>query len=264
MSIILGSENILHVKRSGGEFERVGFLTVNSHQKDTSFLKTTTRENAGFSTEVPLEISSTIDFSAIIFEDSDLTGKIGYKELNEIQDNFERIEWKLEVLNKNLTRYGFAYISGLGEESSVDDAMSFSGSLNVYGKILELTDIEPPSRPLLSADIEPNNPSVTLSWTAATDNLAVDYYEIRKALSNQPETFITVGNVLTYEDFSVAYFTFYGYNVRAIDVSGNIGPWSNKVKAQIPIPFGQPDPSYKYYQDGTLKIYQNGIPKAYQ
>lgn len=264
MSVIQGSENIFHIKREGGGFLRVGFLTVNSHSNNTTFLNTTTRENAGFKTEIPIEISSTISFSAVIFEDADLVGKVGYKDLLNIQNTFERFQWKLEVLNKNFTRSGLGYIQNLSEESPVEGAITFSGEINVYGRYIELEDDQSPTTPVLSLDSVAGTPSVLLNWTASTDNLAVDYYEIRKFAGSLPEERINVGNVTEYEDLSISYFTYYSYNVRAVDVSGNPSAWSNKRLAFISVPSGQPTPDYKEYQSGVVKTYQDGTPKVLQ
>lgn len=77
MSVIKGEERILHIKRSGGSFVPVAHLTLNSKNSETTFIDTTVRTNNGFKTEVPIEISQTIEFSAIMFEYADITGKIG-------------------------------------------------------------------------------------------------------------------------------------------------------------------------------------------
>lgn len=265
MAFILGSENILHIRRNGGVFQQVGFLTVNSFESDAQFLPTTTRANAGFKTEIPVEVSSSIGFSAIIAEDSDLTSKIGYKEIAEIRDGFERIEWKLEVFGKNFTRYGLGYFSSLSEESPIDGFISFDGSINVYGSILELEDVEPPSAPGLTLTLNPSTPTVTLDWTESTDNLAIAGYQIRKSQTGLPDEIIDLGNTLQYIDSSVEYFTFYSYNVRAYDLTGNRSNWSPKRLAFIPLPVGQPDPpDYLLFENNETILDEEGVPLIFE
>ena len=258
MSAIKGSENILYIKRNGGSFEQVGFLTVNSFQSSTDFLSTTTRENAGFNTEVPIEISYTIGFSAIMFEDADLVGKIGYKEILEIQNGFEQVEWKLEAFGKNFVRYGLGYISNLAEESPTGGVIAFDGEIKVYGKILEILDTEPPSTPVLVLATDEQVPGFTLSWGASTDNMGVDYYELRKIKSGSPQEIINVGKVLEYEDTAITYLTYYSYNVRAVDISGNVSPWSNKRLGYALVPSGQPTPEYILKENGQPLLTESG------
>ena len=77
--------------------------------------------------------------------------------------------------------------------------------------------------------------------------------------SKQPSEIIDVGNVTSYIDFAVQYFTYYSYNVRSYDAAGNYSPWSNKVLAYIPLPFGQPNPEYLELENGNTLLAESGL-----
>jgi chitodextrinase len=58
--------------------------------------------------------------------------------------------------------------------------------------------------------------STTLQWTAATDNVAVDHYEI-----NRDGVMVGTSNSLTYTDTGLTLGTIYNYTVDAVDAAGN-------------------------------------------
>lgn len=69
------------------------------------------------------------------------------------------------------------------------------------------------------ADSNLQSTTVTMTWTAATDNVAVDYYEI----STDGVSYTNIGNVLTYNLTGLVASTAYTVYVRAVDTSGNTG-----------------------------------------
>ena len=87
-------------------------------------------------------------------------------------------------------------------------------------------DTAPPSAPAsLSATDTPSDAggSIDLAWSAATDNVGVTGYRIRRGTSaGSYDTTFTVGNVTTYHDASAVTGTRYYYAVRAIDAAGNL------------------------------------------
>ncbi len=60
---------------------------------------------------------------------------------------------------------------------------------------------------------------VDLSWTASTDNVAVDHYQIIRGGTKIAET---TGAGTTYSDTTVVDTTTYSYTVKAVDAAGNV------------------------------------------
>src|SRR3989440_354527 len=79
-------------------------------------------------------------------------------------------------------------------------------------------DSTPPSVPTNLMASTTNKPSVVLTWSASTDNVAVTGYTIYRG----GVPIATVGgSTLTYEDTTVAPLTTYTYTVDAFDAAGN-------------------------------------------
>ena len=100
----------------------------------------------------------------------------------------------------------------------------------------------PPSAPGLSALA--GNGSVTLSWTAPTDDGGglVGGYEIYRGTSAGGEILVaTVGNVLTWKNTGLTNGTTYWYQVAAVNQAGP-GDRSNEVSAKPTAPPTAPSP----------------------
>ena len=90
-------------------------------------------------------------------------------------------------------------------------------------------DTQSPTAPAnLNATASSSN-AVSLSWTAATDNVGVTGYRIERCQGVGCSTFAQIGTSTgtTYNDSTVAASTSYGYRVRATDAAGNLGSYSN-------------------------------------
>ena len=135
-------------------------------------------------------------------------------------------------------RYGLAITSSLCNRTVVV-SNDFAGNKN--GQILDqgtdtqyappAPDSDPPTAPtLLSATPLAWN-QVDLTWTAATDNIAVAGYRVRRDGS----VIASVGATsLSYSDTTVVGSTTYVYTVEAFDAAGNTSPESNAVSATTP------------------------------
>lgn len=135
-------------------------------------------------------------------------------------------------------RYGLAITSSLCNRTVVL-SNDFTG--NKKGPILDqgtdtqyappTPDSEPPTAPtLLSATPVAWN-QVDLAWTAATDNIAVAGYRVRRDGSVVASMGATS---LSYSDTTVVGSTTYVYTVEAFDAAGNTSPESNSVSATTP------------------------------
>lgn len=268
MAALEGDIRVLKIRRVGeADFKQVGFLLVNNWQKNTSMLPTTTRNDAGFRTQIPLEKSASISFTAVVFEDQDYVNydRITYKELMQIHEADEQIEWLLIAEGKNLAHAGKAYITALNEGAPHKEFVQMDGVLDVFGRWYEFNDTEPPTAPVLTLEEVDSLPTpfARTTWTMATDNFGIACYELHKFNGTNWQR-VVFDNVLEYVDTALMLATFYAYRVRAKDLNGNLSPWSNVVKFSLPIPSGMPTPKYKLHQDGTAKLHQNGVPKQYQ
>ena len=81
-------------------------------------------------------------------------------------------------------------------------------------------DAEPPSAPTGLSAVAAASNRVDLSWTAATDNVAVTAYDVYRDGS----LLASLGNQTGYADTSVSGATTYSYTVRARDSEGNTSP----------------------------------------
>ncbi|MES2971554.1 MAG: fibronectin type III domain-containing protein [Patescibacteria group bacterium] len=86
-------------------------------------------------------------------------------------------------------------------------------------------DTTPPTAPINLIPTIINSNQVNLRWTAATDNVRVDHYDIYRNGTKIGST--TPGSTsTTYGDATARPNTAYSYTVKAVDSSGNIGPAS--------------------------------------
>ena len=93
-----------------------------------------------------------------------------------------------------------------------------------------------PALPDTTAPTAPTNLSATaasptvvnLSWTAATDNVAVTGYRVERCQSAGCSVFTEIGQPTgtTFSDPGRSASTSYSYRVRAIDAATNLGPFS--------------------------------------
>ncbi len=111
-------------------------------------------------------------------------------------------------------------------------AFDTAGNLGALSASLSIAvpDTLPPDAPTGLSGLASSN-RVDLSWSPATDNLAVTGYEV---LRNGAMIASTSGTQFT--DTGVEAGANYGYSVRAFDAAGNVGPESVSVVVTIPVP----------------------------
>lgn len=88
------------------------------------------------------------------------------------------------------------------------------------------SDTTPPTAPSALHTTAVTNTTVTLAWTAATDNVGVAGYEVSK---NDLATTPISGPGLTHLDSSGVAATTYRFKVRAYDAAGNRGPFTSNL-----------------------------------
>jgi chitodextrinase len=97
--------------------------------------------------------------------------------------------------------------------------LSFAARLRLQGGAAP--DVTPPSAPGTVDATAVGSDSVSLGWVPATDDVAVDRYEVQRDGVTVATVFST-----TFDDTGLAPATSYTYLVRALDAAGNAGPLS--------------------------------------
>ncbi|MBL0012311.1 MAG: fibronectin type III domain-containing protein [Flavobacterium sp.] len=104
-----------------------------------------------------------------------------------------------------------------------DAAGNVSTNSNVVNVTTQAPDVTPPSPPTLSASSTTSS-STILSWSGATDNIAVTAYDVY-----QGATLLGTTSTSTYNVTGLSPLTSYSFSVRAKDEAGNISVSSNVV-----------------------------------
>lgn len=136
MNYVNGEDRILYIKING-VYMPIGCLTGNGLDESGEMLDTTTRDNEGWRTERMMLQSYTISFSGLQVNSTVAGGNFNvasYDRLKLLKRARARIEWKLQGAVYPVVDYGKATISALSEISNAGELMSFSGTLNGYGK----------------------------------------------------------------------------------------------------------------------------------
>ena len=128
------------------------------------------------------------------------------------------------LLASTVYSYRITAVDIAGDESAPSAA--------VIASSLDFTAPGPP--PSLTAADTPGDTggSISLSWTAATDDVAVTGYRVRRGtVSGSYDTTFTLGAVTSYADATAVTGTRYYYAVRAVDAAGNLGNPSPEASA---------------------------------
>jgi chitodextrinase len=94
-------------------------------------------------------------------------------------------------------------------------------SVDASGALIKITESVPPSAPGALAAVPYGARAVDLSWTAATDNVAVTGYRLQR---DGTDIGTLAGSVHAFHDPGLTPETAYQYTVVAFDGSGNDGP----------------------------------------
>jgi chitodextrinase len=94
-------------------------------------------------------------------------------------------------------------------------------------------DTQPPSAPSNLSAAAVSSSQINLSWTAATDNVAVTGYRIERCQGAGCSNFalVTTVTTTTYSNTGLLASTSYSYRIQASDAAGNLGPYSATVGA---------------------------------
>lgn len=133
MEFINGAIRIIYFK-IGENYLPIGCLTDNSFSESASMLPTTTRDNSnGWESSRPTTQNYSIEFSGLVTADYFQTDKVTYNQIRSLKRNRTLVEWRISVGDGNFD-YGSAYLESLSDEATIDENVSFSGSMVGFGE----------------------------------------------------------------------------------------------------------------------------------
>lgn len=136
MDFYNGEDRILYIKLNG-YWLPIGCLTSNSLSESSEMLSTTTRDNNGWSTSRPTNQNYTVSFDGIQVNSTIAGGNFNeasYDRLKLLKRNKTLLDWKIQGEIFPVVDYGKGYISEISESASVDEFLSFSGSIIGFGE----------------------------------------------------------------------------------------------------------------------------------
>ena len=134
------------------------------------------------------------------------------------------------------------------------NGFNFNGRLDdvrIYGRALTQAEIQadmntpiaggsgdatPPTAPSNLSATAASSTQVNLSWSAATDNVAVTGYRLERCQGAGCSGFVEIAQptATTFADSGRSASTSYSYRVRAVDAAGNLGPYSGTASTTTP------------------------------
>jgi hypothetical protein len=138
MTYILGEDRILYIKVNG-QWLPIGCLTTNSFSESVEMMDTTTRDNQGWSTSIPLVQQYEISFEGIQINTTMNGGNFGvasYDKLKLLKRDKILLEWKIQGSEYPTVDYGKFYITSISDSNAVGEFIIFSGSATGFGKPL--------------------------------------------------------------------------------------------------------------------------------
>lgn len=141
MDFIQGEESLFYIKKNNS-WVPVACLTANPLSEQSETIKTTTRDNDGWTTIYPTLQSYSIEITGNVVKDDIDSGNnvISYRELRNYKRNRVLIDWQIKTLNGWYVDYGKAYITSISVTDTAGEDITFTATLTGYGKPLEGTD----------------------------------------------------------------------------------------------------------------------------
>jgi len=133
---------------------------------------------------------------------------------------------------------GVAWIGNRGSDAArgfngtIDDVRVYNRTLTA-AEIQALADSTAPGAPSGLTATAASSAQINLTWTAATDNVAVTGYMIERCQGASCSNFTQIGAPAgtAYNDTGLSPSTSYSYRVRAVDAAGNTGVYSGTASA---------------------------------
>lgn len=135
-----GEDSLFYIKYNG-VWCPIACETSNSFSESVEMINTTTRDNAGWKTEIPTNQSFSISLDAILTIDDKTANSnvLSYNKIRKMKRERTLIEWKRETFEGWYIDGGKAYIVDISDANAVGEDITFSLQLNGFGKPLEST-----------------------------------------------------------------------------------------------------------------------------
>ncbi len=132
MSFIVGTFRILYIKIDE-DYLPIGCLTSNSFTESATMLGTTTRDNQdGWESSIPTSQNYSIPFEGILTDELESELVTTYYMLQALKRARTLVEWRIESVEGNFEE-GSGYITDLANTNTVDEFVSFSGTIIGHG-----------------------------------------------------------------------------------------------------------------------------------
>jgi len=132
-NFINGTYKILLISLSGNPYYPIGCLDTNSFSETVDMLGTTVRtNNGGWKSSIPVGQGYNISFSGLVTLEQTIAGSTTYNDLRIIKRSRQIIGWKITD-GSGFEEKGAGYITALSDEASIDNFVSFSGSIEGVG-----------------------------------------------------------------------------------------------------------------------------------
>ena len=135
-----GEDSLFYIKYNG-VWCPIACETSNSFSESVEMINTTTRDNAGWKTEIPTNQSYSISLEAVLTIDDKTANSnvLSYNKIRKMKRERTLIEWKRETFGGWYIDSGKAYIVDISDANAVGENITFSIQLNGFGKPLEST-----------------------------------------------------------------------------------------------------------------------------
>jgi len=178
---------------------------------------------------------ATLGLDVYVSELDIIAGNTEAGQLAKYQDVFPGF-WEHSVV-KGVTLWGYivgsTWVDGSGIVNANGTERQAMTWLKGYVAGTGGGDTQPPTAPSGLVSSGQTASSISLSWTASTDNVGVTGYQILRAPGTTGGTFAQVGTSTTtsFTNGSLTANTTFRYQVRAVDAAGNASAVSNTVTA---------------------------------
>ena len=129
---IQGIESLFYIKYNG-IFVPISCEVSSPISETAEMMETTTRDNQGWRTSKPTLQSYSIPVDGLMKRD-DYEQILSYRKLRKMKRDRTLIEWQRRTIVGFLIDYGKAYISEISDSNTVGEEITFSMTLEGFGK----------------------------------------------------------------------------------------------------------------------------------
>ena len=112
-------------------------------------------------------------------------------------------------------------------------AVDTAGNLSAFSNVASATTQAPPTAPSNLTATAASTSQINLSWTASTSTVGLRNYIVQRCQGAGCTNFAPIASPTgtSYSDTGLTSGTSYSYQVQAIDIAGNLSPYSNVASA---------------------------------